>query len=58
VSIRPDLVGALFNLAAITFERGAYKEAGKLHGALHAPRAPTLDSLVLGVKIARPRATA
>jgi type IV pilus assembly protein PilF len=53
VSIRPDLVGGLFNLAAITFERGAYKEAENYMSRYTRLAPPTLDSLVLGVKIAR-----
>jgi len=53
VSIRPDLLGGLFNLAAITYERGAYKEAENYMARYTRLAPPTLDSLVLGVKIAR-----
>jgi type IV pilus assembly protein PilF len=51
--IRPDLVGALFNLAALTFERGAYKDAEIYMTRYTRLAPPTLESLVLGVKIAR-----
>ena len=53
VSIRADLLGALFNLAAITYERGSYKEAENYMARYTRVAPPTLDSLVLGVKIAR-----
>ena len=53
VGIRPDLLGALFNLAAITYERGSYKEAENYLSRYTRFAPPTLDSLVLGVKIAR-----
>lgn len=53
VLIRPDLIGALFNLAEITFERGKAKEA-EVYFARYTRLAPlNLDGLVLGVKIAR-----
>jgi type IV pilus assembly protein PilF len=54
VAIRPDLIGGLYNLAVITYERGAYKEAeGYLNRYMRLLGAPPLDGLVLGVKIAR-----
>jgi len=53
VLIRPDLVGALFNLAAITYERGAVKDAEVYMTRYTRLAPPTLESLVLGVKIAR-----
>jgi type IV pilus assembly protein PilF len=53
VNIRPDLLGGLFNLAALTFERGAYKEAENYMARYTRLAPPSLDSLVLGVKIAR-----
>lgn len=53
VLIRPDLIGALFNLALITFERGAYKDAENYLLRYMRTGAPTLNALVLGVKIAR-----
>ena len=53
VQIRPDMVGALFNLAAITFERGAHKDAEIYMSRYTRLAPPSIDSLVLGVKIAR-----
>jgi type IV pilus assembly protein PilF len=53
VLIRPDLLGALLNLAAITYERGAYKDAANYIGRYSRLASPSLDSLVLCVKIAR-----
>lgn len=53
VLIRPDLIGALLNLAAITYERGAYKEAENYMGRYARLASPSLDSLVLGARIAR-----
>ena len=53
VKIRPDLLGALFNLAALTYERGAYKEAENYMSRYTRLATPSLESLVLGVKIAR-----
>jgi type IV pilus assembly protein PilF len=53
VLIRPDLIGALFNLAAIAYDRGAYKEAENYITRYTRLTSPTLDGLVLGVKIAR-----
>jgi type IV pilus assembly protein PilF len=53
VLIRPDLISALINLAAIAFERGAVKEAESYMNRYSRLASPSLDSLVLGVKIAR-----
>jgi type IV pilus assembly protein PilF len=53
VTIRPDLLAALFNLAALTYERGAYKDAEIYMSRFTRVAPPSLDSLVLGVKIAR-----
>ena len=53
VLIRPDLIGALFTLAAITYERGAYKDA-EIYISRYSRMGPqTVDALALGVKIAR-----
>ena len=51
--IRPDLIGALYNLAQITFERGANKDAESYLLRYTRLATPSLDALVLGVKIAR-----
>jgi type IV pilus assembly protein PilF len=54
VLIRPDLIGALFNLAAVTYERGAGKEAeAYLLRYMRLVGQPTLEALALGVRIAR-----
>jgi type IV pilus assembly protein PilF len=53
VLIRPDLLSGLINLASITYERGALKEAENYLGRYNRIGSPSLDSLVLGVKIAR-----
>jgi len=53
VLIRPNLLGALFTLSALTYERGAYKDAEAYITRYSRLGPPTLDSLVLGVKIAR-----
>ena len=53
VLIRPDLMSALLNLAAITFERGAVKDAENYIGRYNRIASPSLDSLALCVKIAR-----
>jgi len=56
VLIRPDLIGALFNLAQITFERGDMKEAETyLLRYMRLTSQPNLEALVMGVKIARAR---
>jgi len=53
VSIRPDLIGGLFNLAEVTYERGEMKDAEAYLNRYMRVSAPSLESLVLGVKIAR-----
>jgi len=54
VLIRPDLIGALFNLAVITFERGSYKDSETyLLRYMRLTPAPNLEALMLGVKLAR-----
>jgi len=54
VLIRPDMIGALYNLAMITYERGAMNDAETyLLRYMQLSSAPALDALVLGVKIAR-----
>lgn len=54
VTIRPDLIGGLYNLAVITYERGAYKDAESyLNRYMRLVNTPPLDGLVLGVMIAR-----
>jgi len=53
LQIRPDLIGALYNLALITFERGAYKDAEIYLVRYTRLSSPTLEALVLGVKVSR-----
>jgi type IV pilus assembly protein PilF len=54
VLIRPDLIGALYNLALLSFERGAYKDSEiYLLRYMQRTPAPALEALVLGVKLAR-----
>ncbi len=53
VLIRPDLIGALYNLAEITFERGAAKDAENYLARYMRIANPTVEALVLGVKVAR-----
>ncbi|HUP97631.1 MAG TPA: type IV pilus biogenesis/stability protein PilW [Usitatibacter sp.] len=53
VVIRPDLIGALYNLALITYERGELKDAENYLMRYTRISPPTLDALVLGVRIAR-----
>jgi len=54
VLIRPDLIGALYNLAVLTYERGALNEAETyLLRYMQLNQAPALDALALGVRIAR-----
>jgi type IV pilus assembly protein PilF len=56
VLIRPDLIGALYNLAAITYERGSLKEAETyLLRYMSLTGSPSLEALVMGVRIARGR---
>jgi len=54
VLIRPDLIGALYNLAALAFERGEAKDAENyLNRYMRLTAQPDAQALVLGVKIAR-----
>jgi type IV pilus assembly protein PilF len=53
VLIRPDLIGALYNLALITYERGAMQDAENYLNRYTRMATPALEGLVLGVKIAR-----
>ncbi|HEY2630308.1 MAG TPA: type IV pilus biogenesis/stability protein PilW [Usitatibacter sp.] len=53
VVIRPDLIGALYNLAMITYDRGAYKDAEIYITRYMRLANPTLEGLVYAVKIAR-----
>jgi type IV pilus assembly protein PilF len=53
VLIRPDLIGALYNLAQISFERGAVKDSENYLARYTRVATPNLDTLVLGVKVAR-----
>ncbi len=53
VLIRPDLIGALYNLAQVTFERGATEDAEKYLGRYMRLASPNLEALVLGVRVAR-----
>lgn len=53
VSIRPDLIGALYQLAEITFERGAAKDADGFITRYMRLGSPNADSLALAVRIAR-----
>jgi type IV pilus assembly protein PilF len=53
VTIRPDLAGALYNLADILFEKGNLKEAEIYLNRYMRLGEPTISGLVLGVKIAR-----
>jgi type IV pilus assembly protein PilF len=54
VLIRPDMIGALFNLSVLNFERGQMKDAEiYLLRYMRLVATPNLESLVIGVKIAR-----
>jgi len=54
VMARPDMVGALFNLAEIANEQGRYKDAeAYLTRYMRILPNPPLEGLVLGVKVAR-----
>lgn len=51
--IRPDMIGALYNLAVLNYERGAYKDAEVYLLRYMRLAQPALEGLVLGVKLAR-----
>ena len=53
INIRPDLIGALYNLAEITFERGAMKDADAYLTRYMRISSPSADALVLGIRVAR-----
>jgi type IV pilus assembly protein PilF len=53
VQIRPDLIGALYNLAQLNFDRGNYKDAENYLVRYTRLTTPSIDALALGVKIAR-----
>ena len=53
VLIRPDLIGGLYNLALLTYERGDYKDAENYLLRYMRLATPSFESLVLGVRIAR-----
>ena len=55
VMIRPELIGALYNLAIVTYDRGAYEDANNYLNRYTRMTQPNLDALVLGVKISRAR---
>jgi type IV pilus assembly protein PilF len=53
VLIRPDLIGALYNLALISYERGAMQDAENYLNRYMRMATPALEGLVLGVNVAR-----
>ncbi|MBL0141477.1 MAG: type IV pilus biogenesis/stability protein PilW [Betaproteobacteria bacterium] len=53
VVFKPDLAGALYNLAEILYEKGSYKESENYLVRYMRLGEPTLSALVLGVKLAR-----
>jgi type IV pilus assembly protein PilF len=53
VLIRPDLIGALYNLALITYDRGGYKDSESYLLRYMRLTQPSLEALVLGVRLAR-----
>ena len=55
VLIRPELIGALYNLALITYERGAYVDAENYLNRYMRLATPAVEGLALGVKVARAR---
>lgn len=56
VVLRPDLIGALYNLAQITYERGQVADAENyLLRFMRLTSQPPLEALVMGVRIARAR---
>jgi type IV pilus assembly protein PilF len=55
VLIRPELIGALYNLAVVTYERGAYEDAEIYLNRYMRLSQPGLEGLVIGVKIAHAR---
>jgi type IV pilus assembly protein PilF len=53
IMIRPDMIGALYNLAVVTYERGNYKDAEVYLSRYTRLATPNLEGLVLGVRVAR-----
>jgi type IV pilus assembly protein PilF len=53
ILIRPEMVGALYNLAQVTYERGNYKDAENYLNRYTRLAALSLEGLVLGVRVAR-----
>ena len=53
VLIRPEMVGALYNLALITYERGNFKDAETYLNRYTRLASLNLEGLVLGVRVAR-----
>jgi type IV pilus assembly protein PilF len=53
ILIRPELVGALYNLAKVTYDRGNYKDAETYLNRYTRLAALNLEGLVLAVRIAR-----
>jgi type IV pilus assembly protein PilF len=53
VLIRPDLIGGLYNLAMLAYDRGAMKDAENYMTRYMRLTTPNLEGLVYGVKIAR-----
>jgi len=54
VTIQPNLIGGLYNLSVIEYERGRYQDAERyLTRYMRLVQAAPLDALVMGVKIAR-----
>ena len=52
VLLRPDLIGALYNLAVLAFDRGAMKDAESyLLRYMRLTSQPNFEALVMGVKI-------
>jgi type IV pilus assembly protein PilF len=55
VLIRPDMIGGLYNLAELTYERGNLKDAEIYLLRYMRLAQPSLEALALGVRIARAR---
>jgi len=56
VLIRPDMIGGLYNLAELTYERGNHKDAETYLLRYMRLSQPSLEALVLGVRISRAKA--
>jgi type IV pilus assembly protein PilF len=53
ILIRPEMIGALYNLAQVAYERGNYKDSENYLMRFTRLATPNLEALVLGVKVAR-----